>query len=431
MVRRPLGPVSPLHRYTDRAIDRNSGLLRQPNELAFTSTLLPGGNLIAAIMDRVLMRLSDRGGASGLIGDRWAAICAQTLTGWIGGSSGQPGQNGSAIQIDHVVRLDDLPHIVSLASRRKLQSPDFLILGRVHGEPVIQAADAKFSVETARSRQVSTQVLADLIGNVPEVHGLLIDGWAGASFAPGVFLCPDYPLTDYMLRGQRGIRRVTVRSHEVALLPVIAHQFTAPLPGAQLIPLLYDVDHLPIDPATSLLAGLYYFRLVRACVTCWIEETRPLLGYADRPIADFDRIRDGLCVYHAGAASAFGLVMSWQRQAARVQADRDQVEHAAALPIPGRELRALIAALCKDERDAAPPVNHVRKKLGGWYRARLLEAVGPVNPPVTDLEPVLRRIRAAAASMRRATRAEAISIIATLHEERLAAGSSATPSVTQ
>lgn len=394
--------------------------MRQSNELAFTSTLLPGGNLVAAIMDRVLMRLSDRGGASGLIGDRWAGLCSETLGRWVGGFSGQPGQNGATIQVDQVVRLDDLPHIAGMASRQKLQSPDFLILGRAHGEPVIQAADAKFSVETARSRQVSTHVLADLFTGLPVVRELLADGWAGANLVPGMFLCPDYPLTSYMLSGQRGLRRVTVRGHEVTLLPVVAREFFAPLPAAGLVPLIYEADRLPVEPDTSLLAGLYYYRLVRACITCWVDETRPLLGCVDGSVADLDQIRDGLLKYRASATSAFGVVMAWRRDAARVQEDRDRVEHAAALPIAGRDLRALIASICDEE--TAPSLNQVRRKLGSWYRAQLLDAVGPINPPVSDLEQVVRVIRGAATSLRHATHAEAIRIIGTLRDERKAAG---------
>lgn len=412
----PFGPLSSAHRSTDRVTDRKPELLH--HELTFTSTLLPGGNFVAALMDRTLMRLSDRGGASGLIGDRWAAICAQQLEGWVGGYSGQAGQNGSTILVEQVIRLDDLPHLVLHASRKKLQSPDFLILGRIRGEPVIQAADAKFSVETARSRQVSPQVLADLFANLPEVKALLVDGWKDAALAPGVFLCPDYSLTAYMLRGQRGLRRVTVRSNEIALLPVVAQTFTAPLSGADLILPLYEIDNVPVDPRSSLLAGLYYFRLVRACVSCWIDENRPLLGYTERTAADLDRIRDDLLARRSGSRSAYGLVMAWQRRAERVQQDRDRVEHAAALPIPGRDLRVLIGSLCADLGDAAPSANQVRRRLGAWYRAQLLDAVGPVNPPVADLEPVLHAIRSAAAALRQTTQDEAIKIITALRDER-------------
>ena len=43
------------------------------------SPLLPGGNLIAASLDRQLMVWSDRGGASRHIGDRWALRTAVAL----------------------------------------------------------------------------------------------------------------------------------------------------------------------------------------------------------------------------------------------------------------------------------------------------------------------------------------------------------------
>lgn len=378
--------------------------------------MLPGGNLVAAIMDRSLMRLSDRGGASGLIGDRWAALCAETLSGWVGDPSAQPGQNGTTIWVDRVIRLDDLPHIACMASRQKLQSPDFLVLGRVHGQPAIQAADAKFSVETARSRQVSTHVLAELLTHLPEIRAMLGDEWAGAELVPGMFLCPDYPLTGYMLRGQRGLRRVTVRPHEVTLLPVEAHAFLAALPAAELVPAMFAADRLAIDPDESVLAALYYYRLVRACITCWVDETRPLLGHPERQMPELDVIRDGIARHRAASTSAYGVLMAWQRDAARVQADREQVERAAALPIAARDLRALISTRCGD--DDAPSMNQVRRRLASWYNAQLLAAIGPIHPPVADLEPVLRAIRAVAGSLRQATQAEAVHIVTSLREER-------------
>ena len=42
------------------------------------SPLLPGGDLVSALFDREVMGLADRGGASNLIGDRWADIAAST-----------------------------------------------------------------------------------------------------------------------------------------------------------------------------------------------------------------------------------------------------------------------------------------------------------------------------------------------------------------
>ena len=40
------------------------------------SPLLPGGDLVSALFDREVMGFADRGGASNLVGDRWADIAA-------------------------------------------------------------------------------------------------------------------------------------------------------------------------------------------------------------------------------------------------------------------------------------------------------------------------------------------------------------------
>ncbi len=61
--------------------------------------------------------------------------------------------------VEQVIRLDALPHVARAASKRSLQNPDFVLLGRRDGELTLQAADAKFSIETARSKQVSVEML--------------------------------------------------------------------------------------------------------------------------------------------------------------------------------------------------------------------------------------------------------------------------------
>ena len=40
------------------------------------SPLLPGGDMVSALFDREVMGFADRGGASNLVGDRWADIAA-------------------------------------------------------------------------------------------------------------------------------------------------------------------------------------------------------------------------------------------------------------------------------------------------------------------------------------------------------------------
>ncbi len=49
------------------------------------SPRLPGGDIFAALFDRDVMTFADRGGASNLIGDRWADLAAAHAAGWSGG----------------------------------------------------------------------------------------------------------------------------------------------------------------------------------------------------------------------------------------------------------------------------------------------------------------------------------------------------------
>src|SRR3954453_8343658 len=127
------------------------------------SPLLPGGDLISAVLDREVMALADRGGARGLVGSRSAHLCAEWAESWCGKPSHVPDGSDSPLTVERVARLDARPEIAKSASKRGLQNPDLLFLGRRNGSPVIQAADAKFSVETARSKQVSPGVVEALL----------------------------------------------------------------------------------------------------------------------------------------------------------------------------------------------------------------------------------------------------------------------------
>src|SRR5688572_14107461 len=128
------------------------------------SPRLPGGDIFAALFDRDVMTFADRGGASNLIGDRWADLAAAHAEGWSGGLGWIELADGETAPIDHVDRLDATPRIAAEASRHGLQNPDLLLVGGDEHGQVIQAADAKFSIETARSKQVSPEVVLALLG---------------------------------------------------------------------------------------------------------------------------------------------------------------------------------------------------------------------------------------------------------------------------
>src|SRR5262245_23708935 len=99
------------------------------------SRLLPGGDLVAAVLNRQLMVLADRGGASGSVGRRWADVCAAAVAGLVGQASPVPGGGPAPFVIERVARLDDVPRIATVASRRGLQNPDFLFVGTHDGRP--------------------------------------------------------------------------------------------------------------------------------------------------------------------------------------------------------------------------------------------------------------------------------------------------------
>ncbi|MDQ2652977.1 MAG: hypothetical protein M3Z20_08020 [Chloroflexota bacterium] len=360
------------------------------------SPRLPGGDIFAALFDRDVMTFADRGGASNLIGDRWADLAAAHAAGWSGGLGWIELADGETAPIDHVDRLDATPRIAAEASRHGLQNPDLLLIGGDEYGQVIQAADAKFSIETARSKQVSPEVVLALLGLRDRLPELLPNLEDSAHVEPGIFLAPDYPLTHMVLRGDRrglrGIVRPTVAPHEVVLVPTDPAHFWDGVPGASVIAPLAELDDLPVSPAQSLLAGVYYFRLARAAVGFWLDATKPLLLFNDRIELDEAAVRAEAERRARHADSAIALIWQWDTDVQTVRNQRASIEHVAGLPIPGRELRPRAATIAESLGAESPSANQVRRRLSAWYRAELRSRIGPVNPPVPNLPDVLRQI---------------------------------------
>jgi hypothetical protein len=357
-----------------------------------SSPRLPGGDIVTALFDREVMTLADRGGASNLIGDRWADLAAAHAATWGGTARAIGGANGALLEIDRIQRLDDMPRVAAAASKRGLQNPDLLLIGEHAGRPTVQAADAKFSIETARAKQVSPDVVQGLLtlrNQVPE----LLDGLGpDPEIVPGVFLSPDYPLTHLMLRRRRGILRTTVGPDEVVLVPAPADRFWRGVAGADVMVPLAAVDGLPLPLETSLLAGVYYFRLARAAAGFWLDAHKPLLLHEDRVEVDVDAVRDEAARRAQTAASAIELIRRWDSDVQRIRDQRAAVDQVAGLPIPSRDLREMAAAIARAQGQEPPSSNQVRRRLGAWYRGALRERVGPLRPPVDDLPRVLRQV---------------------------------------
>jgi hypothetical protein len=363
-------------------------------ERRIASPLLPGGDLVSALFDREVMSLADRGGASNLVGDRWADVAAAHVATWVEDLRTIHAEDGHLLPIVRVDRLDATPSIAAAASKRGLQNPDLLLIGDRAGQNVIQAADAKFSVETARAKQVSPDVVRGLLELRAVVPGLLAGVGEEPLIEQGIFLSPDYPLTHLMLRRRHGIVRTTVHPEEVVLVPAPPEQFWDGVEGAPIMAPLAAVDRLPAGVDESLMAGLYYFRLARAAVGCWLDATKPLLLHEDTLRADIDAVRAESAARGQRASSAIGLILRWDADVQAIRQQRAAVDQVAGFPIPNRELREMAAKIAETVGKEPPSANQVRRRLGAWYRGALREQVGPILPPVADLPAVLGQIAA-------------------------------------
>jgi hypothetical protein len=341
------------------------------------------------------MALADRGGASNLIGERWADLAAAHSATWVGSDRPDNGSDGEPLHVLRIDRLDATPQIAAAASKRGLQNPDLLLIGSRDGREIIQAVDAKFSIETARSKQVSPEVVLGLLELQREVPGLLPGLSESLHVEPGFFLAPDYALTRLMLVRRHGIVRTTVAPREVVMAPAPPDKFWDGVPGATIMLPLAAVDALPLRPNESLMVGVYYFRLARAAAGFWLEATKPLLLNNDQVSIDEAAVRRETERRAGLADSAFEAILRWDTDVELVRQQRAAVERVAALPVPGRELREVVARIAAAVGGEPPSVNQVRRRLGAWYRTALRDRVGAISPPVSDLQRELRQIAAA------------------------------------
>lgn len=367
-------------------------------DVDIVSDRLPGRTLVSACLDRRVMALADRGQSSGAVGDQWAAMCADSVEGWNGAEQSAPG-GVDPFRVTRVVRLDDVPAVAATASKRGLQNPDFLVIGHGDSGTIVQGLDAKFSAETAKPRQVSVQVVSDLLqlrALLEPLTGVLPEDIV---VLDGMFLCPDYALTRLAFTGQPGMLRPSVRPEQVMLIDAPAEDFFGPVAGGWLIGSFADLDRIGIDVENSLLASLYYFRLVRAVAGIQADERRALLGDGERYEVAYDIIQSDLTSRRTQADSAIELVRLWDRDADAIRSQREAVEQVAGLPVVSGELRERIERSAWQQGRNAPSLNKVRRRLGGWYRSELRELVGPIVPPVDDLGSVLDRVGRAGRSL--------------------------------
>lgn len=385
------------------------------DDLALTSPVFPGGSILSAIFDRDLMRLSDRGGASGLIGDRWSDLCSTELDTWPETRLLTPG--GQHLDVERVVRLDDIPSVARIASKRKLQNPDYIVAGRSDDRTMMLSADAKFSVETAGASQVSADALRSLLEVGPLLTGHMGGLDTDAAIVDGIFLSPDYSLTHYMLRRKRGYRSVSVDQDQIHLLPVRSVPFLKPLEGARLIPIYAEADGFDRESRSSLLVGLYYFRLVRASIGCWSDMVTPLLAPKQGPEVDIAGIEDRTRTYARDARPGWEIVERWDAAAETVRTQRELVNRITSVPIVNRELRVELEAAVKGAGVEAPSMNKVRRRIGSWFRDQIVAQVGVLEPPVVDFPRRIHQLELLSEDVRRGLPAATTRIIHEMLDE--------------
>jgi len=367
-------------------------------DLLLRSPVFPGGSLVSAIFDRDVTRLSDRGGASGLIGDRWSDVCADEMDHWPGSVIGIDGRD---IQVDRIVRLDAVPAIARSASRKKLQNPDYVVIGRDDVGQLVFSADAKFSVETAGASQVSSDALSALMEIGPIVTDTLGALDPDARVTDGIFLSPDYSLTHYMMSRKRGYRSMSVDRDQVVLLPITALGFVKPLEASTLIPIFATLDEYNLESRRSLLLAQYYFRLARAAIGCWNDEVASLLIPKQRPDLDLFAVDAKARELATTATSAWEIIEQWDAQAETVRRQRETINVATALPIVNRDLREkLEKAAARAGVENPPSLNKVRRQIGSWFRDQLVQRFGPLMPPVADFAATLKGLSMASEELR-------------------------------
>jgi hypothetical protein len=349
---------------------------------------LPGGSLLAAYLDRQLMMWSDRGGASGYIGDRWAAHCSR----WLDQAINRKWDltNSQSMVVTDILRLDDIEAVSREANHNQLENPDFLLFGRSDDSQTratIAAVDAKFAADRIKYSQVSAQIVENLI-SIPEtgvtrslVQTILDErGCSDFQIVDGSFLCPDSTLTDFLLRRRSRGKSATGTQGIVRIDPDPSTMFTS-VPASQLIPTLARQDRLPVTPRDNLLSLLYYFRVASACVYLWHEQHQPLFTIKPQEPAEIGLVGADVAGRATPGKSAYRIMLDLVDEAETVQRARQAISNVASLPLRMVEIRALLQA--NGHENGTQALRVLRRDLELEFRQQLFAQIGeiPANDP--------------------------------------------------
>ena len=355
------------------------------------------GSLVQALFHRPLMMLADRGGSSGTVGDRWGHHCARYLDGLEGSPLTLPDGRGGSVT--RVVRLDTIPAINRFASRHNLSNPDFLIELDTGEGRVLAAADAKFSIETARAKQVSAEIVSALIETEGSPIAPIVD--RSVPLADGLFLTPNFQLTHEVLSGRFGIGRLSIRRPQVHLVPATSADLFDLDPTRAFIDAFGAIDGYRDAWRGDLMLGLYGLRCGAAAVGCWRDEVRPLLGASVDDDATPGRVLADIERRSRSSRTGWELIQAWDAEAESIRAQRVAVGRASQLPMPSRELRALVEREAKRLGVGEPSLNYVRRQLANLTRERLQAEFGVLDPPLDEDGRTLAAISTAVAAMTR------------------------------
>ena len=392
--------VTTLKRYALKVRPNRSATNAPPHRpIGIIRQRYPQPTLIRSLLDRRLMGYADRGGSSGYVGDSWGGFCAA----WLASHVGQRIHVNAEIsgEITSVLDVDGIPGLAAFASHRGLQNPDFLIgLVADSGDRLLVPVDAKFSVETAKSKQVSAEMATALIQTegspvmplLPE-DGKLIDGF---------FISPDYELTHQMLAGAVGILRTAVHASQVWLLPAGPTGVFDREDVRDLAMDLAAIDRSRREYDQYLATALYYIRCGFSCVGAYSDEARPLLGRRDQEKPDLRTVRQHLEARVVDSYSAWTVVQQWDADAEAIRSIRIAVHQAAEVGIANRDLRKVVEVAAAKLGGPPPSINRVRRELAIWSTEQMVTTFGVIYHPVNELDELLNTLRTRAAELQAA-----------------------------
>ena len=383
---------------------------------------LPGGSLLSAYLDRQLMMWSDRGGASGHIGDRWAAHCSMWLDQALDRRWSLDADQ--SMIVTDILRLDEIDAVSREANHHHLENPDFLLFGFTEDsreKATITAVDAKFAADRIKHSQVSAQIVENLI-SIPTtgVTRSLVQetldkrGYSDFTIVDGAFLCPDSTLTDFLLRRRSRGKTVTTETPGIVrIAPESATMFSS-VPAGQLIGTLARQDMLPVTPRENLLSLLYYFRVASACVYLWQEQHQPLFTVHPQEPPEIGLVAADVAGRATSGKSAYRVMLELVDEAETVQRARQAITNVASLPLRMVEIRALLQA--NGLENESQVLRTLRRDLELEFRQRLFAQVGeiPANDP-RPLPDILDQMAASSRELREHMRDFALNRVQTLN----------------